>query len=934
MCERFFMFIMWSMKTFLSEVVESILEGANSLTNTICVLPSERAGIFLKQEFKKQIKTASFLPEILSVERFIERLSKLKKIDTLSLLFEFYSVYLQNNQMGKEDFDSFSQWAGVALQDFNELDCHLVSAPELFKNLKDIKRLEKWNLDIEQRASDVLENHFSFMERLGIYYQRFYEHLIKNKKGYQGLLYREAAKQVDTYIRENKSQKMVFIGFNALNKAEEQIICKFLERNMASVFWDSDNYYMNTTREAGHFLRKYKKEWTYFQNYPFQSIHNNFVKEKSIHQISASKNIFQIKAVGELLSKKNHLENTALVLADESLLPLTLNSLPENVKKLNITMGYLLKDMPIAGFFEALFQLYLNQEKLNKTTKNEFYYKDIQGLLSHPFLYRLLGTTVNIERLNEILVENNQVFISFIKICEWLPEQKEGGLFVELFNSSKNVSKFIFNSCQLMAANKNNFEGFEKECLYRYYNLFLQLENLNSDFNHIKSIKTLYGIYKQLISVEKLSFQGEPLSGLQVMGMLETRGIDFETVIITSMNEGILPAGKKGNSFIPFDVKKAYGLPTYQEKDAIYSYHFYRLIQRAKQVYLFYNTETDSYGSGEKSRFLTQLDIDDLQIVHKNSSAPVVSERQKPLKIEKTPEVIAHLKKIAESGFSPSALSTYVLDPIQYYKRYVLNIQDLDSIEETVDASTMGNVVHDVLDAFYKPLIGSFVKEEDIRQMISKTVQMTRYYFMKHYKNGDFESGKNNLILKVVENFVLNFLNLELQLLKRGAQLKILGVEIAINVPFQIEGFDFPIQIKGKVDRIDELDGVVRVIDYKTGMVEKNQLKISKFEKITEDYKYTKAMQVMLYTFLYTQQNRDMFKNSLEAGIFSFRNMKSGFIKMNFSEERSGCDTVITEERVSEFMKTIKGMLSEIFDVNTPFIENNSLPFKQDLWKL
>ncbi len=913
------------MKTFLSEVVQEHLQLGYPLADTVCVLPSERAGVFLKQEFRKQLSNTTFLPEVVSIEKFVEEISGFVKIDTVSLLFEFYEVY-KNQCKGKDDFSVFTQWGNMALQDFNEVDRHLVDSEGLFSYLKDVSRIEKWQVDSEKNASQLVSNHLVFMENLGKYYRFFKEYLIENKKGYQGLLYRKASQKIDKFITDNGEKKFLLIGFNALNKAEEVIFQALLNSGIGKVYWDSDDYYLNSRKEAGTFLRKHKTSWKYFEKNPFNFISENFKEPKNIYEIAASKNVSQIKSVGDILSKQKNFENTALVLADESLLSLTLNSLPPNLDRLNITMGYFLKDMPIAGFFQTLFDLYLNQEKLDKIEVGAFYHKDVLRLLNHPFVYKLSKSIENLDVIKEYVVKNNHVFVAESKLCEIIEKVGEVSL-MSLFSMSHNVTFFIERIHLVIYSNKDNFEGFEKECLFRYYNLFLQLESLNNRYKHITKIKTLFSIYGQLIATEKLSFQGEPLSGLQLMGMLETRVLDFETVIITSMNEGVLPAGKSENSFIPFDIKREYGLPTYQEKDAIFSYHFYRLIQRAKNVYLLYNTETDDYGSGEKSRFLTQMEIDKFPIKKFSVSPVVTSEAKEIISIQKTPEVITTLKQIAASGFSPSALSTYILDPLVYYKQYILKIHEVEEVEETVAANTLGTVIHDALEYFYKPFQGRFLKVKDVESMISKIDEITIFYFKKHYHNGDFSIGKNKLIFEVAKSFIIRFLKMELMLLKEGKKLKIIATEMKLEAVVPFEKYDFPIKIKGTVDRIDELDGVLRIIDYKSGKVVSNQLKINDFSVISSDYKYTKALQVMLYVYLYSQNNKGIFESTIESGIFSFRNMKSNFLRMNFGEGRKN-DFNVTEERVLEFLEAVKNIIEELFDVDRPFVENIENPYK------
>lgn len=917
------------MNSFLSEVVSEIIESNYIPSKTICVLPSERAGVFLKEEFKKKANGTTFLPKIISIEKFIESVSGFQKAESIPLLFEFYKVYLSLEKENPENFDSFSQWASIAIQDFNEVDRHLIDGEALFLYLKDIKRIEKWNLEDIDNVSDMMGNHIDFMDSLGSYYFEFTKFLKKEKKGYQGLLYREAAIQVDKYITSNTENRIVLIGFNALNKAEELLFKKLLDSNVAKVFWDCDSYYMDSKKEAGSFLRRYKSDWSYFKSHTFDKIASNFSAEKNITEIAASKNITQIKGVGELLSKLESNERTALVLADESLLSLTLNSLPKNVEKLNITMGYLLKDMPISGFFEILFELYLNQVKLDKVRNDEFYFKDVFRLLENPFLQRFFSNSIGLLELKKNLIAENQVFISaktivtnaeIIGDLEYIPK---------LFKMSQSANVFISSIVEIIHLQKERFEGFEKECLFRFYNLFVQLQNLNGSYNHIKSIKTLKIIYKQLVATEKLSFQGEPLRGLQLMGMLETRVLDFETVIVTSVNEGILPAGKSENSFIPFDVKQQFGLPTYKEKDAIFSYHFYRLIQRAKHVYLFYNSETDAYGSGEKSRFLTQLEVDGVALNKKSIAPLIITEDNKNIEVEKTDQIIEVLKSIGAQGFSPSALSKYIEDPLSYYKRYVLKIRDLDEVEETVAANTMGTIIHDVLESFYKPYIGQYLKVEDVKLMISKTPKSAAVFFKKHFVNGDIFTGKNKLIFEVSKDFIIRFLKTELTVLEAGSFLKILGTETVYKQKIDIPELDFPIFIRGSIDRIDELDGVLRIVDYKTGKVTGADLKLNDFEDIPTDYKYTKAMQVLLYAFLYINNNNHNFTTPLESGIFSFKNRGAGFLKLKFSSENSkSFDSDVTEERIGSFMKVIQSLIKEIFDKNTAFIQNVDRPFQ------
>ncbi len=912
------------MTSFISRVIDDIFSKHKCYENLIFILPSQRSCVFLKEEILKKIPTSSFLPKIISIENYIQEIGDINLIDNTQLLFEFYSIYKQNlPKQNIEPFDAFSQWATIALHDFNEIDSYLVNSEDFFTNLRDVKRLDEWFQD--KKPSQLAVNYLQFFEYLHILYKALNKKLKNNKFGYQGLIYKEAKDNLEFYIHNNINKHIVFVGFNALNKAEEYIIQELLNNNIASVYWDANEAIFNKFNEAGVFLRKYKSEWAYYQKNPFLWINNEELTNQNINLIGAPKNSTQIKYAGELISKLENFNKTALVLADENLLTLALNSLPNNVKNINITMGYSLKDIPIASLFDSLFKLHLNQQKFNKKNEHLFYYKDVLNVLNDPFLNKLYNETL--QKISTKIKSENSIFLDLetLKKCISSVEVEELLLLFSLFEFSTNMNAVITQCCGLLNKLKEFVIGVEKEYLYRFYTIFQQLETLNSTYNHIVDLKTLALFYNQLLQNEKLSFQGEPLQGLQLMGMLETRALDFETVIITSVNEGILPAGKNDFSFIPFDIKKHFGLPTYQEKDSIFSYHFQRLLQRAKNIYLIYNTENDGYGSGEKSRFLTQLEINNPSIT-KTIISPKVQHLEFPLiQIEKTSEVVKKLKEVFIKGISPSALATYIYNPVSFYEQKVLGIKEDDEVEEIIAANTMGSVIHDVLEEMYLPFIGKFLSKENIAEMQKKCDDLLTKYFRKHYLKGNIQIGKNKLIFEVSKNHINRFLKQELQLLNENKQLKILALEEKLNTEITIEGVDFPVNLRGIVDRIDELDGVTRIIDYKTGKVEAGQLKMYDFSLISEDYKYTKAMQVMFYSYMYTSKIKPI--TPLQSGVISFKNLNSGFLKMNFSEKPRGSDFEVSEERIQNFMNEIKNLISEILDPKTPFVENKNLPF-------
>ncbi|MFT7497580.1 MAG: ATP-dependent helicase/nuclease subunit B [Porticoccaceae bacterium] len=909
------------MKSFLSSVIEDVIEKNKApIHDVVFILPSQRSCVFLKNELISKLENTSFLPKITSIEKYIQEIAGLKTIDSIQLLFRLYTVYIENTDKKKLDsFEVFYQWASIVLQDFNEVDSNLLDSKDLFTYLRDINRLKNWSPNTK-----LTKNYFSFFEKLNLYYDAFYKYLLSENIGYQGLIYREAESNIQHYIKSVKNKQLVFVGFNALNNAEERIFQELLENGLATIYWDVDQQYLTPTNEIGVFLRKYKEKWPYYKKNPFLTV-NTYSKRNNINIIGTSKNVSQLKYVGKLLEQEVNHNNTALILADENLLPLTLNSLPSSIDKVNITMGFPMKEMPLAFLFNSIFEMYLNQEKMGVSEKHLFYYKDLIRLFNDSYFKKLsnnLSTQISID-----IGKSNRIFLSKEQLFSKYSEVNVINRFDFLFHKNNTTVKNILHNCiQIIECFKEEVDGIEKEYVYRFYTIFQQLITLNQEFNHIKNVKTLYMVFIQLTKNEKLSFQGEPLEGLQLMGMLESRVIDFENVIITSVNEGVLPASKSENSFIPLDVKKHFGLPTYQEKDAIFSYHFNRLLHRAENVYLLYNTENDAFGNGEKSRFITQLEINRDNLNHRliSTNVPVISDD--PKTIYKSDVLMEDLKLLAEKGLSPSSISTYIYNPIDFYYQKILKIKEVEEVEETVAVNTMGTVIHDTLEDLYKPYIGLVLTETSILSMLKYSNEIVQKSFEKQYKNGDISKGKNKLIFEVSKKYVNRFLKQELRDINSGKQIKILGLEQKISTNILIDSVNFPIKINGIIDRIDQVDGVLRIVDYKTGMVSAADLKISNFTIIKEDYKHTKALQVLLYAYLYCQESNVDYSQPMESGIISFKNLNSGFLKVNFAEGRAK-DTQVTKDKIDEFIVEIKNILTEIFNSEIPFEENMDKAF-------
>jgi hypothetical protein len=487
------------------------------------------------------------------------------------------------------------------------------------------------------------------------------------------------------------------------------------------------------------------------------------------------------------------------------------------------------------------------------------------------------------ELINHIQL-NNKVYLGLETIKEVISDHKD---IIDILFSNwedqpkkalKNCSNLIYKIKIDLEEDKTN-NRLPLEYLFRFNQVFNTLDTLNQSFSHISSIATLFNLYRELIKGETLDFKGEPLKGLQIMGMLESRVLDFETVIITSVNEGILPAGKSNNSFIPFDVKIENKLPTYKEKDAVYTYHFYRLLQRAKNAYILYNTEPDVLNGGEKSRFITQLEIENKHhITHHVVSAQIPAVEKTLKQIKKTSTVIEKLDHVATRGFSPSSLTNYMRNPIDFYYDKVLGIKRYEEVEESVAFNTLGTVIHNTLEDFYKPLVGEVLEADHIKQMRSKITSTVAFHFKEEFKEGDITNGKNLIIFEISKRYLSNFLDTELDDIKKGNTIKIVAIETNNKVPIYIENISKTVNLTGKVDRVDEYNGVIRIIDYKTGKVEPSKVQIGNWEDITTDYnKYSKSFQVLMYAYMMYKENKITLP--VEAGIISFKSLNSGLLK-------------------------------------------------------
>ena len=937
------------MQSFLEKTVVYLVGKYGDDISDLCiVLPNRRAGLFLKTHFAKTLNKTFWAPEIMATEDFVALLSELQPAETITLLFELYETIKKINPENKETFDDFSKWGQTLINDFNEIDRYLVDAKQLFGNLKDIKELETWSLNADEELTVFQQHYLNFWQLLGTYYTDFNQRILTKHMAHQGLAYRIVAEKVEERVNKHPWKRIIFAGFNALNKAEEVIIEKLLNIEKAEIIWDMDAYYVNNkNQEAGRFyrkynafgsLKKYKDRNTVFQENLLST------EEKNIFVLGAAKNVAQAKVAGSLVSeiklKYANLQNTAVVLADENLLFPVLHSLPENLQDINVTMGYPLKNTPVSGFFDLIFNLHLNGSKIaqGKSTYS-FYHKDLLKLLAHPYSSILVFQNKKasaVKIIQQLIQDRNIVFAAHSTIEKLFNENNLADAFTILspvFKHWEHPNDAITCLTYLIEALKNaivaqqqsfeNKASLELEYLFAFTKIIKRIQALMLDYpNSIGDLKTLYSLFKQIVRTSTLPFYGEPLMGLQVMGMLETRTLDFENIVLISCNEDILPSGKTVNSFIPFELKRYFGLPTYSDKDAIFAYHFYRLLQRAKNIYLLYNTESDALGSGEKSRFLTQLLYElpkvnpNVKITEQLVNIPIENKNNEiNISIPKSEIIFQKLMDKAQKGFSPSVLNTYRNCSLQFYFQVIVGLKEAEEVKEVIGADKLGSVIHEVLEKLFTPFIGKHLKANDIADMKKNVEGLTYGLFEALYGSSEISYGKNLLALKVALKFIHNFLDTEIQHTKvsekEGKPLIIKSLEEQLETVISVN--DLPVKLHGKADRIDLLGKTIRIIDYKTGIANNNELRFDDWEQIRTDAQLSKSFQLLMYGWLYKKMNPGI-EQHIISGIITFRELSAGLktVKVNKME-------ILDDSLLANFELQLKEIFKEIFNPHVPF---------------
>ncbi len=928
---------------FLRSVADYIFERYKDNVENLCiVLPNKRAALFLKNHLASVFSKTIWLPQIISAEELVEELSGLKTIEEIDLICHLYESYKKCYGQDAETFDSFAKWGQLILQDFNEIDRYLADSEQLYENLKDIKVIENWSLGAET-LTEYQTNYLRFMNSLGAIYKNFSSLLIDKGWAYQGLAYKHAVKNISSSTYINQFHKIIFAGFNALNAAELKIFNSLYSGKKADILWDADKYYLeDKTQEAGMFLRR---NFDLFAQKDPQFIENNLIRDKEIRIISVPKQIGQAQIVKQTLQRFIDegipMDKVAVVLANEKLLWPVLQQLPASIEHINITMEYPLRYTATYGFIDQLIHLQLSFEKQKRTHKT-IYYSELVNLLRQPLFANYLqakNVHTDLSRVVKQIAQRNLSFITQKNLEELFGED-----LVEIGPILKpvvSVSEFcvtivgILNTLIgfLAGAKANNQNNLELEYLQIILLNFNRLSELLTKYSHFRDLQAFKQLFVQVVGTSSAPFIGEPLKGLQIMGVLETRTLDFKHLIIVNVNEGVLPSGKTINSFIPNDLKRAFGLPLYLEKDAIYAYHFYRLLQKTKDVTITYDSETDTFGKGEKSRFVNQLQMEllahnptGIKITEEVASYPgFPPELPNIITIEKNKEVLRSIVAKAASndlygGLSPSGLISYKECSLKFYFRYGVHLKETKEVEENAEANTFGSILHLSLEKLYKDFIGKIItapKLKEQKDLINETVNEC---FISFFDNNP-PVGKSILQQEVIKVYVKKLMDNDIRFINELTQeehyltLQALEKEFSSPITVKVEGEEMIHYIKGKIDRIYSYKGFVRIIDFKSSVKDADKFTFDGFYDLFFDMNYNKQLQLFIYAWL-------LYKNNFCAA----EKIRPCIIPFKvFAEEPKyilGADKkplLFTNELFDHFEIELTTFINSIFDPTMPF---------------
>ncbi|MDR2955976.1 MAG: PD-(D/E)XK nuclease family protein [Prevotella sp.] len=915
------------------------------------VFPNRRAGVFFQYYLSQIVGKPIFSPEILTISDLFERLSPYKKADRIEMLFLLYDIY-KCISASTETFDEFLYWGEMLLNDFDDVDKYLVDAKQLFSNIHDLKEIDAGFSYLSESQIEAIHRFWinflpvgennkkkEFLEMWEVLFELYTtlkDRLLKQNLAYEGMIFREVVERLKKDINHPLPfEKIIFIGLNGHSISEESLLKYLHKRKIADFYWDySSPLVRDKQNKASFFIDKNKVQ--------FPSQHSLLSEELSLDKpqlevIGIPSSVGQTKYVNSIL--KSLLEekqiissdkamNTALILPDENLLLPALYSIPEEIDKINVTMGYSLNNSSVAGLMEHIFDLQHNIRQ--SENYSGFYYKPVLSILNHRYITSIAGEES--KSLRETILQYNKVIVSANELSNH-PLLK---LIFNPINSWSDIPNYLRKilatlkvSLQTSSEEENDVNirlmDIESEFIIEYYKTINKMEDAFKNPIPDMSVDTYLKLLRKLIAGVSVPFRGEPLSGLQIMGVLETRALDFDNLIILSMNEGIFPLKRAASSFIPYNLRKGFELPAYEHQDSIFAYHFYRMINRAKRIYILYDTRTEGLQTGEVSRYFSQirhLYSDHFNISEKLATYKVSSSESLDISVTKTPQIMEKLREFLSGGekrLSASSINTYLDCSLQFYFSVVENMAEEDEVSESIEASTFGTIFHAVMEWLYEPLIGKLITA-DLLHMISKdekllTATIERSFAENYFKSDNKKklTGQNYLTGEVLRKYVKQVLSTDAKL----TPFIYISSEKRIRTDYLLPS-GITVSLKGIIDRVDEVKGHTRIIDYKTG---KGILSFKKmpdlFDKGIKD-RPKAIMQVFMYSHLYLMENPDKI---LEPGIYYLRNLFGKNFNPDIVLKQGRDEQPVTDFSIykNEFKEHFDQCLEEIFNPEIPF---------------
>lgn len=941
------------MKTFLYTVAEDLLqkmeETGEDLSQTVIVFPNKRAGLFFNEYVARQAEGKPlWSPNYMTISDLFASLSPRKTGDTILLVCELYQEYIRLTR-SEETLDHFYGWGEMILKDFDDVDKNLVNASDLFHNLDDLKGIEAmmdymsdeqkeavrhFFAHFKDQSETLLKKQFrSFWNSLADLYKVFNNRLKKEGIAYEGALYREVAENVD--VDALPCRHYAFVGFNVLNAVEQTLLEKIRNAGKAWFYWDYDVYYLkDRNQEAGWFIEQDLKK---FPNELPESLFHNLTEEKDITYVSAPTGNAQSRYLPQWLSENltSPEKETAIVLCDENFLQPVLHSIPDNVQEINVTMGFPLTNTPVYSLLTVLLAL---QEKGYDPKEDRFHYEQVANVLKHPYIQML---TDNAEERLKDLTRNNR----------FLPLRTElstDNILAEIFQvpAATNIERINYLSelLKTVAMTFNSSSRKEqrmeqqlyRESLFKAYTTLERFHKLLEDnVLQITTTKTLSRLLTKVLAGISIPFHGEPAKGLQIMGVLETRNLDFRHLIMLSVNEGNLPKGINENSLIPYNLRVAYGLTTIRHQVSVYAYYFYRLLQRAEKVTLVYNEGNTGLGKNEMSRFMLQYKLESGNPVHELSLSPAIRPTaREEITVPKTPEMLMRLAESHNDKYhylSPTALNCYLTCPLKFYFTYIGGMRDEDEVSSVVDPRYFGNIFHRAAELLYTPAIGKIVTASMLENVEKSKIY--EQYVNQAFNENFFHSGAGakatyNGEQLIKRDILLQYMR-QLIICDKQHPFTILGLEenvsrqVTIHIPHKKT---ISVTIGGKIDRRDTLDlkngqpEYTRIVDYKTGGSPQTFRNVEQLF-IPSPQRPDKILQTFIYAFLALEECHG--DNLIPALFFVHKSSRE---KEYRPEIQLNKQPVIYNEYHQEFKENLQALLSEIFDPGRPFeqAEDNS----------